>query len=80
MDDRSFSAEPLETGKSIWEAWKNHSACLGLRENLAKTQIFSRTQDGQFQIRSDPETAPWAKDALVALGVSFTPLGCKPTQ
>ena len=58
MDDRSFSAESLETGKSIWEAWKNH---IWLRHKSSRAHKTASFRSAVTLRRLRERRTPWRR-------------------
>eukprot|EP00434_Breviolum_minutum_P030506 symbB.v1.2.026978.t1/scaffold2687.1/size73039/8 len=78
VDDRSFAAPTVQMLRNVWASWQEHTAALGFKENISKTQAFARSAKRRRALLAHPDFAPYATDDFTVLGVSFRLLAVAP--
>lgn len=80
VDDRSFAAPTVQMLRNVWTSWQEHTAALGFKENISKTQAFARSAKGRRALLAHPDFAPYVTDDFTVLGVSFRPGNTRPSD
>ena len=80
VDDRSFAAPTVQKLRNVWTSWQEHTAALGFKENISKTQAFARSAKGRRALLAHPDFAPYVTDDFTVLGVSFRPGNTRPSD
>ena len=71
LDDRSWGTRTAAQCRQVYESWRTHTACLGLRENEDKKQFSHKTVAGREELQTIPEFHGHIDRFLHALGASM---------